>query len=106
MGWLWRSECDATAAAGASQTQPQPPRVWAYSRAQRGRGMASSRDIVNSTRMQAGQEFMHRGTIKLWIGRRQRKKESVAASQLELRHVEDRMIRHRQSVQGKHAQYG
>src|SRR5436190_13277835 len=62
-------------------------------------------NFIDLTRIEPFEKVVRRGAIELWIRRLHQEKELVAAGALEARHVEHRVIRHRQAVQDDHAEH-
>src|SRR5438552_15361835 len=66
---------------------------------------ALPRDISNLPRSERVQKLEHAIDLELRIARLDDEKEAVARGLLETLHVEDRVIRHRQSVEREHAEH-
>src|SRR5918911_1529384 len=68
--------------------------------------MASGLDLRNLTRLQTLKETPRLDAVKLGITRLNAQEEAVARDQGKARHVEQRVVRHGQAVEGQHAQDG
>src|SRR5688572_22260849 len=64
----------------------------------------SVRNFVHLQWIQTLQKLLRLLAVEFWIGRFDAEEKAVATGKLEVRRVEDGMMRHRQSIQDQHSQ--
>src|SRR5205807_7355751 len=61
-------------------------------------------DLRNGAGVQAFQELARALRVVFWIGGKHDQEKTVLARQHKARHVEDRMVRHGETIQSEHAE--